>query len=202
MSQTPKRPRGRPRSPEARRKVLQAAQAILSEEGLGRLTIEAVAARSGVGKPTIYRTWANAQELAMAALLGRMLGPDALWPTDPEEALRDQIRRLVEVFGTGRGRQVAQVLAAADPESELARAFRTRVILAAREEGRDLLKRLTAEGRIARPADWEVVLDLLYAPVLFRLLMGHQPLSPDFAETLVATVLAGLRPLAPARPAR
>ena len=71
---TPRRRPGRPPSDAARHAILEAAHRILMTDGLGRLTIERVAAEAGVGKPTIYRTWTNAQELAMAAFMAQ---PDA-----------------------------------------------------------------------------------------------------------------------------
>ncbi|WP_298498094.1 TetR/AcrR family transcriptional regulator [uncultured Maritimibacter sp.] len=196
-SHTPPK-RGRPPSRAARAKALAAARTILLDEGLGRLTIEAVAARSGVGKPTIYRHWANKSELAMAALL-----PDA--PEDVavegrlETALADQMRRLVSSFAKGRGRQMAFALASSDPESELARAFRNRVILSSREAGRGLIAQAVERGDIPARADLEVVLDMIYAPILYRVLAGHAPLDTGFAEALARQALALLsdeRPLA------
>ena len=67
-SSTPRRKPGRPRSERARQAILRSAFDLLQEVGPTRLTVEAVAARAGVGKPTIYRYWANAQDLAMAAM--------------------------------------------------------------------------------------------------------------------------------------
>lgn len=168
---------GRPPSAAARLKALRAAQALLLSEGLGRLTMDAVAARSGVGKPTLYRHWANALELAMAAL---MLDAD----TAPGGAtLQAQLRALVAAFGAGRGRQIAQALAAADPETEIARAFRNQVIWKSREAGRRLVgERVPAE-------EVEVLLDMIYGPLFYRLLAGHLPLDRDFADRLAA--LAG-----------
>src|SRR5579864_9001228 len=66
---TADRPRGRPRSLEARRAILRAAHELLAEGGLSSVTIEGIADRAGVGKPTIYRTWPNANAVAMAALM-------------------------------------------------------------------------------------------------------------------------------------
>lgn len=180
----PRKPRGRPPSQEAQRRALQAAHDILMNEGFGRLTVEAVSARSGVGKPTIYRNWANASELAMAALMA-----DAAIDA-PEAghllyiALRAQMRSLVAAFATTRGRQVALTLAASDPESEMAKAFRNRVVLSSRETGRRLILAAQARGEIEYPANIEVVLDMIYAPVFYRLLVGHLQLDADFAERI------------------
>ena len=178
------RPRGRPPSRAARHRALSAARNILADQGFGRVTIEAVAARSGVGKPTIYRNWSNAVELVMEAL---MTDPPESEPTTsgrPIDALRVQLRRLVETFATTRGRQITMALAASDPESEMTKAFRNRVILSSREHGHALIGAAVERGDISPPENVEVILDMIYAPLFYRLLVGHLPLSPEFAEDL------------------
>ena len=160
---------------------------------MGRLTVDLVAERAGVGKPTIYRYWKNAQELAMAAFLSEAeAAPDA----SPAAALGDrlvaQIERLIETFDTRRGRQITLTMAAADGDSEIARAFRTRIILQYREEGRAMLLAAQQAGEVRRPDDIEALLDLLYAPVFYRLLVGHAPLTPALARSVVDVVLAGI----------
>src|SRR5215471_3086980 len=79
-SSRPDRPRGRPRSVAARRAILKATHELLAEGGLSSVTIEGIAARAGVGKPTIYRTWPNAHAVAMAAL---MEGSETDEPANP-----------------------------------------------------------------------------------------------------------------------
>lgn len=189
MSQETEKPkRGRPRSTEARARALRAAREILLRDGLGQLTIEKVARRSGTGKPTIYRHWANAQELALAALIDT--APDAA--TDPAlppaQALEAQLARLCAAFSTTRGRQVALALASADPDSEFTRAFRNRVILESREEGRALLETAIADGTLPAPDDIETLLDMIYGPLFFRLLAGHRPLDASLARSITAQV--------------
>src|SRR3979411_442986 len=63
------RPRGRPRSEKARVAILRAARAWLAGGGRGAVTMEAVAARARVGKPTVYRWWPDRHAVAMAALM-------------------------------------------------------------------------------------------------------------------------------------
>ena len=195
MSQEARKP-GRPPSAAARRKALAAARTILMEEGLGRLSIEAVARASGVGKPTIYRNWANLQELAMEALTAagqNGVVPDPALP--PEAALEAQLARLVASFASTRGRQITIALASADPESEFTRAFRNRVILSARAQGRALLEAAIAAEGLSRPPEMEVVLDMIYGPLFFRILAGHRPLDKDFAAGLARAAFALLRAL-------
>ena len=162
---------------------------MLIKDGFGRLTVEAVAAQSGVGKPTIYRQWANASELAMAALMSG--GPVKLEEsgTNLRSALTAQMRSLVQAFATTRGRQITMTLAAADPESEYTKAFRNQVILSSREAGRALLQEATVRGEVTLPQDVEVLLDMIYGPVYYRLLVGHRPLDAGFAESIVAIAL-------------
>src|ERR1700742_756538 len=49
--------RGRPRDPQRREAILRAAITLVAEVGYDRMTVEALAARAGVSKPTIYRRW-------------------------------------------------------------------------------------------------------------------------------------------------
>lgn len=191
------KPRGRPPSTAAREKALAAAHAILMEEGFGRLTVEAVAARSGVGKATLYRYWTNACELAMAALIDGVPLVQAGGETGLKAALTAQMQALVKAFATTRGRQIAMTLAAADPESEMTRAFRNRVILSSREAGRTLIIDATRRGEIPPPAEIDTLLDMVYGPVFYRILAGHQPLNAAFAERLAenaVTILTAPNP--------
>lgn len=185
MSQEKQNPRGRPPSKAARAKALAAAVDILMQEGFGRLTIDAVALRSGVGKPTIYRNWANASELAMAALMESQPTVNLQTAGSLSDRLEHQIMAIVAAFATTRGRQIGLALAAADRDSEMTRAFRNRVILSGREVGRGLIAEAVREGQIAAPESTEVILDMIYAPIFYRLLVGHLPLDQPFARALV-----------------
>lgn len=190
---TPKRKPGRPPSDDARHAVLQAAYRVLINEGLGRLTIERVAGETGVGKPTIYRSWTSAQDLAMAALMAQPLA-DAT-PTRSRSArgaLRAHLQRVIETFATPRGRQITLTMASADPESELAKVFRNQVILRSREAGRLLLQQAARNEQVRNNIDIEVVLDMLYGPLFFRLLTGHLPLSAQLADHLVDSIFDGI----------
>ncbi|MET3613757.1 AcrR family transcriptional regulator [Rhizobium aquaticum] len=186
--------RGRPPSEEAKRKALRAAYEILMSEGFGRLTIEAVSLRSGVGKPTIYRNWANASELAMAALFADTQddAPAAAPRLGP--ALRAHLRALVTAFATTRGRQIAMALAAADPESEMTKAFRNRILLSSREVGRSLLQSAQDRAEIEPPETIDLILDMIYAPIFYRLLIGHLPLDSDFADGIADQAMKLMTP--------
>ena len=188
------KPRGRPRSEKARVAILRAARALLAEGGPGAVTMEAVAARAGVGKPTVYRWWPDRHAVAMAALMETGAGEDVeasgrLALT----ALRAQLRAVARRFATSTGRHVTSMLAASDPQSELSKAFRNHFVLARRAEGRALLERAKANGEVRRDLDVEVALDLLYGPLFFRLLMGHAALDESFMDKVLDAAVRGMK---------
>lgn len=205
---SPDRPRGRPRSLEARRAILKATHELLAEGGLSSVTIEGIAARAGVGKPTIYRTWPNAHAVAMAALMenadsGESAAATSRRTSEPEPkpndtpnsalaALRAQLHEVARVFSAPLGRSVTLMIAASEQDTELYKAFRNHFILARRNEGRALLATAMSNGEIRTDLDIEAALDLIYAPVFYRLLMGHAPLTSRFIDDVLNLTLQGL----------
>jgi AcrR family transcriptional regulator len=164
----------------------------LAERGLAGLTVEGIAAEAGVGKPTIYRHWPNAHAVAMDAFL-----EDSEAPTGeanggaPLGALRRQLAGIAAVFASPAGRSTAAMIAAAQNDSELAKVFRQRFIMRGRETGRALLLQAVEQGAVRADLDMEVALDLVYAPLFFRLLIGHGPLDQEFTDALLDTALEG-----------
>ena len=192
-SPSPPRARGRPRDEGAREAVLRAAAVLLDEGGLTAVTMDRLAARTGVGKPTIYRSWPNAHAVALDALLrNAALAPSTKQSAAPLKDLRRQLRRIAALFATPTGRSVALMIAAAQSETELAKVFRHRFMLASREEGRRLLARAIEAGEVRADIDTEAGLDLIYAPLFFRLLVGHGALDRRFVDAVLDHALAGL----------
>jgi AcrR family transcriptional regulator len=185
--------RGRPRSSAARTRVLQAARALVEAQGPAGVTIEALAARSGVSKPTIYRTWPNAHAVVMAALMESAVAPRAgRQPGSVLAALRRQLRDIAGTFASRTGRSITLMLASAEPETELSKAFRHHFILARREEGRQMLTAAVANGELRAELDVDVTLDLLYGPIFFRILVGHAPADEGFCQRLLDQLMGGV----------
>jgi len=184
---------GRPRSQEAKQNILRAARELLADGGPGAVTMEAVAARAGVGKPTVYRWWPDRHAVAMAALMEEQGAQSAdSKPASAVAALRAQLRAIARRFATTTGRHVASMIAASDSQSELSKAFRNHFVLARRAEGKVLLEQAIADGELRKGMRVEVALDLLYGPLFFRLLLGHAPLDEKFTEHVVDEALRGL----------
>jgi AcrR family transcriptional regulator len=196
------RPRGRPRSARARTAILAAARAILEEGGITALTMEGIAVRAGVGKPTIYREWPNAHAVAMAALMSaEEASPKISSSSSPLTELRRQLRAVAGVFALRMGRQAVIMIASASGETELSKSFRNHFILARREEGREIIARGIAQREVRDNIEVEVVLDMIYGPIFYRLLMGNGVLDEQFTDAVVEHALHGIsaQPAAPRR---
>ena len=183
--------RGRPRDPRTRAAILAAARALLERGGLTAVTIEAIAQKAGVSRPTIYRYWSNAPAVAMAAFLEATGAPDAgpAAPAHRYAALRAQLHAVADAFAAPTGRSVAAMVAAAQSETELAKAFRHEFITRNRDATRLLLERCIEDKLVAPPADMELALDLIFGPLFYRLLMGHAPITRAFVDRLLDTVI-------------
>jgi len=188
---------GRPRSPRAERAILEATRDLLAEGGVGRLTVEGVAARAGVAKTTIYRRYRSKYELALAVLIDMVeqMGavPD-LGDTRRElEAFVDGAIRILA--GTLMGRVMQGLVSdlAADPH--LAAAFRAGAVAQRQRELGEILDRGILRGDLRPDADGELAYELLFGPVYYRLMLSGRPLDPELPERVVAALLAAFAPI-------
>ena len=188
--------RGRKRSKAAETAVLNATYELLVQEGLQRTTVEAIAARAGVSKATIYKWWPNRASVIMSAFLrtGRVALP---YPEKFDvENIAARLHMMAQEFQGPLGQMISALIAEGQSDPEVAQAFREGNVLARRKEGLEIVRRAIERGEI-RDADPNIVLDLLYAPLYYRLLVGHQPLSEDFIRQHAELVLSGLAPRKP-----
>jgi AcrR family transcriptional regulator len=182
--------RGRPRDPRIRSTILAAARSLLERGGLTAVTIEAIANKAGVSRPTIYRYWPNAPAVAMAAFLEAST-PAASGPSgrSPLSALRAQLHAVADAFAAPTGRSIAAMVAAAQSETELAKAFRNEFIARNRDTARLLLVRCVEERLVSEPADLDLTLDLIFGLLFYRLLMGHAPITRGLVDQLLQAVI-------------
>ncbi len=185
--------RGRPRSPETRAKILKAAYEMLNEVGFIDLTIEGVAARSGVGKPTIYRRWKTKSALAMDAFL-EAVNPELAFPDtgSAQDDFREQMQKIVKLMNSPRGEVLASVIGCGQAEEELIAAFRENWLIPRRKDAKRIFQRGVERGELRSDIDVEVAIDALYSPLFYRLLLKHQPLTEKFVDELVDVVMKGL----------
>ena len=189
------RPPGRPRSEHARVAILRSALHLLGKNGFAELTIEDVAANAGVGKATVYRWWPNKAVLIADAFAGNTTRK--LHFPDTGSLLTDmsqQMRQLVKVFRSPRGRIVSALLGGGQSDNDLISAFRERFMKPRRQEAYVTLQRGIRRGELRRDADMDLILDSLYGPIYMRFLIRHDRLTPAFVDQLCRLVLGGAHP--------
>jgi AcrR family transcriptional regulator len=183
----------RPRSVRARQAVLDATNELLDEGGLPAATIDAISARSGVSKATVYKHWPSRTAVAAEAF-GRLMSSAVELPDTGSGAadLREQVRRVSAFYASPAGVIFAQLLAASVIDPEAASFFRV-FFLAARRRGIGVLwERALANGEVNPDIDVEVAQDILFGPLIFRLLSGHAPLTEELAVQIADAALDGL----------
>ncbi|MGV2826690.1 TetR/AcrR family transcriptional regulator [Myxosarcina sp. GI1(2024)] len=190
---TAKSGRGRPRSPETRAKILKAAYEMLNEVGFMDLTIEGVAERAEVGKPTIYRRWKSKTALAMDAFL-EMVTPEIAFPDtgSAQDDFKEQMQKIVKLMNSPRGEVLANVIGCGQADRELIAVYRENWLSPRREDAKKIFQRGVERGELKKGIDAEVAIDALYSPLFYRLLLKHQPLTDKFVNELVDVVMNGL----------
>ena len=190
-----KRPPGRPRSEQARQAILRTTLKILGKNGFSDFKIEEVAARASVGKATVYRWWPNKGALIADAFASSTTRKLRFPDTGSVYAdMSQQMRQLIKVFRSRRGRIVSAILAAGQRDKDLIEAFRERFLWPRRREAYATLRRGIERGELRRDLDPDLLLDSLYGPIYMRFLIQHDRLTPEFVDRLCALVLAGVRP--------
>ena len=193
---------GRPKSGKCRAAAMEATTRLLGEISYSKLSFERVAREAGISKQTIYNCWESKAKLVMAAYLQRaeltIREPDTGDVSSDIEILLTDACRSLRQKGYGSG--LAAVLVEAQTDPELAKEFRDTFIGARRKVGERLLRRGIARGEL--PIDLPVIqiLDLMYGPLWYRLLIRTAPLSDKFAKDHAALVLRAAR--AKERPAK
>lgn len=184
---------GRHREERIDRAVLDATVALLDEVGYAALTMGAVAQRAGVHRPALYRRWPAKRHLVVDALAEGL----GLRPTPDTGDLRaDLVAGMTTIVdslaGTTLGRALPALVADLADDPELAERFRERVFHSRRATTAATLRSAADRGEIRADFDMDFVLDALAAPLYFRVLFGHLPLTRALAEQCVDAVLADL----------
>jgi AcrR family transcriptional regulator len=186
---------GRPRSAKADEAIMKAVIDLLQQGvSVGDLSMEAVAARAGVGKATIYRRWPNKDALLIDTVR-TMKGP----PPEPKgESVRDDLILLVASARNKRSEEFGRVAACMLPQffrdEKLRTAFHA-VTEPRRDVMRAILRRGIESGELRPDLDVELTVLMLVAPGLAQNMLNTVPGAPKekFAELLVDAILRGAR---------
>jgi AcrR family transcriptional regulator len=185
---------GRPRNQDANEAILRATLRLVSAKGFRAVTMDQIAEKAGVGKMTVYRRWPNKAALVMDALLV-LIGPETAFPQAARalDRLRRQLDLQARFFRSESGTLIRSLLAEAQSDEVLAKAFRERWLRPRRDGVIEILKQAIAEGDVRDGIDLEVATDQLYGPIYYRLLLGSGKLDSRFLNALFEQFLSGYR---------
>jgi AcrR family transcriptional regulator len=190
---TPIRP-GRPRSESARTAILAAAGELMLEGGLSAATMEAIAGRAGVGKATVYKWWPSRGAVALEGFMANAAGswsvPEGASAPEALLVLATSATRLFA--GTAAGQLMRSLAADAQSQPEIARALREQWFAPRRAVAAEIIRKGIEDGELRADLDLAVTLDLVFAPVYYRLLFSHEPLDEESAARSVEHVLRGI----------
>lgn len=187
---------GRPRSARADEAITEAILDLLAEgTPFEALTIEAVAARAGVGKATIYRRWSNKESMLVDAI-ARLKGDP---PTVPGTSLRDDLVAVLRPVGTTKSMRAGQIMPCLVSElrrSPELQAVYHRAMEPRREVLRQVLRTWRDRGELRADLDLDLAAIMLTGPMLAQNVLFLNPnlAREDLPERLVDAVLAGLSP--------
>jgi AcrR family transcriptional regulator len=174
--------------------IMDAVYALLQVKSVRDLTMEAVAKRAGVGKPTLYKWWPTKATLVLAMLCERM-APKLEKPTvlTAEESLRFRARSLIKAFNGPFGRIVAGLIAEGQSEPAVLQEFFDRWISPRRNATITDLQRGKDAGELRSETEPELLNDAIFGAIYYRMLLRSGPLTTRFGEDLVEQVILGHR---------
>jgi AcrR family transcriptional regulator len=179
MSNTDKKPPGRPRSVKSHQAMLQATLELLAEVGFGAMSIDAIAARAGVGKTTIYRRYASKEELVADAIENvreEIVLPDTGTLQGDIDAL---IQNAAQITLSPLGRQtVAMIISSASSNAQFAQIYGTKYLQPRRKTFAIVLQRAKARNEIPADLDSDLVFDTMSGIMLYALIF--QPTSESW----------------------
>jgi len=182
--------------------IMDAVYALLQKKSVRDLTMEEVAKRAKVGKPTLYKWWPTKATLVLAMLCERM-APNLEKPVGltAEESLRLRVRRLIDAFNGPFGPIVAGLVAEGQSEPTVRQAFFDRWVSPRRSATVADLERGKSASELRVDAEPELLNDLIFGAIYYRLLLRSGPLTRRLGEELVEQVLREnrARPIRPQR---
>jgi AcrR family transcriptional regulator len=192
---------GRKRDASRDPEILRAALDELAESGYERMTMDAVAARAGTGKATIYRRWPSKAQLVVDAIAST--GRKAITGADLPDtgSLRGDLLALADIGlgeeNSGKLRILAGLISALPHHPDLAAIVGERLVAPRTALMRELLERAVARGEIAPGRDLSMMALTGPAMTVYRVMITSQPMDRAFYAAMVDEILL---PMATGKP--
>ena len=174
--------------------IMDAVYALLQQKSVRDLTMEEIARRARVGKPTLYKWWPTKATLVLAMLCERM-APNLERPTvlTAEESLRFRVRKLIDALNGPFGKIVAGLIAEGQSEPAILQEFFDRWVSPRRSATIADLQRGKDAGELRPETEPELLNDAIFGAIYYRFLLRSGPLTRRFGEELVEQVIRGHR---------
>src|SRR5258708_28579758 len=188
---------GRPRSEAAvsHAAIMDAVYELLKEKPASELTMEAIAKRAKVGKPTLYKWWPSKAALIMAMFYERLVRRvEAPQASTAEEAIRVKMRRLIKEFNGLVGKVMAELIAEGQSDPSILKELYERHIRLRRESTVADIQRGKANGEFAADVDPGLLIDAIFGPIYYRMLLRLRPLTEQDCNCFVRQAVRGTPP--------
>lgn len=198
MATTKPAPNEKRRDPQVHQAILDATVALMEEQGYKKLSIEAIAARAGVGKQTIYRWWKGKPNLVIEAYTHCTAARAAdIKPQSDTRGVAQDLKLLLlsvfrqnEYYNRGAALATKSMMAEAQLDREFLIPFRD-LIQSWHALFREVLERGKARGELDPDADSDALIDMLMGATWYRILLEHAPLDDSYADTIIRTIVKG-----------
>jgi AcrR family transcriptional regulator len=179
---------GRPREAATEDAIIDAALSLLDESCYSEITVEKIASRAGVGKPTIYRRWKTKADIVLHAYAQR--ASNRTPPYMPSEDVYGDLQQFLErLFAVTvhpvNNRAVRCFIAESQYDEDFRRKFFELFLKKRREAIAAILRHGQTMGQIRPDMEIEVACDLIYGAFSARLIHGALPLDTAFAAAIV-----------------
>lgn len=189
------KPAGRPRDPAVTAGILSAARELVADLGYGAVTIEAIAQRAGVGRPTVYRRWSGKTELIFDALF------EATETVDfPDTGcLATDLTSIGHVVGADLSSPTAAqalvaVMAEMRDNGEAADRIRNHTIKPRSAEVASIISRSQQEDRARPDVDAVLVVHALTGILYYHAAVLGEPVTDQLIADVVSLLVSGLNP--------
>ncbi|MFF5296934.1 TetR/AcrR family transcriptional regulator [Paractinoplanes globisporus] len=167
----------------------------LADVGYGRLSIEAVARRAGVGKTAIYRRWSNKLEMVLE-IVSDVAGRSV--PLPDTGSFAGDLQLLMLIVSKALQHRIASqiipdLMAEASRNPQIAETLQKALRTHQQAVGDKLIGQAIARGELPEGTDPEVAVDLILGPLYWRLAVARTPLGDDYLEKLITAVAGALR---------
>ncbi len=185
------RPLAARRSESSRVAILDAALSLCRERGYAKVSVEAIAARAGVGKQTIYRWWPSKASVVLEALEGVAARVPTADTGDVMADMRARLAQVVELYADERfGPHLAALIGEAQHDPALRADLLERYLRPRRADALQRLQLARQEGQLPETLNLDDLADVIFGAVYHRLLLRNGPLDKAYAHFVIDTVLA------------